>query len=83
MRLFYHISKMMIFTTLPAIIGLPRWGQQEKMGNNLLGRTVAQSNGNSCLHGLQQMALWIYLLLRAQQERNQITGDLVSKTEVV
>lgn len=53
------------------------------MGNNLLGRTVAQSKGNSCLQELQQMALWIYLLVRAQQELEQITGDPVSKKELM
>lgn len=46
----HHIRKLTIFTTLPTTIELPSWGQQKKMGNNLLGRTVAQSKGNSCLH---------------------------------
>nr|ACN36637.1 unknown [Zea mays] len=41
----------MIFTTLSTTIELPSWGQRGKMGNNLLRRTVAQSKGNSCLHG--------------------------------
>lgn len=70
----YHISKMMIFTAFPTTIELScpvRAAGGKKMGNNLLGRTVAQSKGNS-LHQLQQMAPSIYVLVRAQQEWNRL-----------
>jgi hypothetical protein len=75
---------MMIFTAFPTTIEVrcPVRAAGGKWGN-LLGRTVAQSKGNSCLHQLQQMAPRIYLLVRAQQKWEQITGDSVSNRELV
>jgi len=66
----------MIFTTLPTTIQLPSWGQQKKWATIYsAGRLLNQK----ATPVYMKMVLRIYLLVRAQQVRKQITGDFVSK----